>query len=83
MAVATPAPKRATVGAKMPTIPKLVRVAKIPAAGVKAPYAQLWKAAAKEPWELLANICIFWTCVATHQGLHRTAQSLEIARMSR
>ena len=45
MAVATPTPKRATAGARKPTIPKLVRVAKMPAAGVKAPYAQPWKAA--------------------------------------
>jgi hypothetical protein len=49
VAVATPAPKNVTAGARKPTIPKLVRVAKMPAAGVKAPYAQPWKAAAKEP----------------------------------
>jgi hypothetical protein len=47
--VATLAPKRATAGARKPTVPKLVRVAKMPPAGVKAPYAQPWKAAAKEP----------------------------------
>jgi hypothetical protein len=46
--VATLAPKRATAGARKPTIPKLVRVAKMPLAGMKAPYAQPWKAAAKE-----------------------------------
>ena len=49
VAVATPAAKRATAGVRKPTIPKLVRVAKMSAAGVKAPYAQPWKAAAKEP----------------------------------
>ena len=49
VAVATPAPKAATGGARNPTIPKLVRVAKMPPAGVKPPYAQAWKAAAREP----------------------------------
>jgi hypothetical protein len=39
----------ATTGTARPSIPKLVKVAKIPAAGVKPPYIQDWKAAAIEP----------------------------------
>jgi hypothetical protein len=36
-------------GMAKPSIPTLVRVAKIPAAGVKPPYIQDWKAAARDP----------------------------------
>lgn len=46
--VATKAANNATGGMRSPNIPRLVRVAKIPAAGVKPPYIQAWKAAAAE-----------------------------------
>lgn len=47
--VAKKAPTSTTKGARMPSIAKLVRVAKRPPAGVKPPYIQVWKAAAIEP----------------------------------
>src|SRR6185437_14945811 len=47
--VAMMADGMATTGMARPSIPKLVKVAKIPAAGVKPPYIQDWNAAAIEP----------------------------------
>ena len=40
---------KANSGFAKPSMPKLVKVAKTPAAGVKAPYIQDWNAAAIEP----------------------------------
>jgi hypothetical protein len=42
-----------------PSIPTLVRVAKIPAAGVKPPYIQDWKAAARDPIIPVRIRCVF------------------------
>jgi hypothetical protein len=47
--VATTTPAIAAAGAANPNIPNEVSVAKMPPAGVNAPYIQDWKPAAREP----------------------------------
>ena len=47
--VAMTAAMQANAGLAKPSMPILVSVARIPAAGVKPPYIQDWKAAAIEP----------------------------------
>lgn len=52
--VATTALNPATGGTRRPSMPRLVRVAKIPAAGVKPPYIHPWNAAASEPRSVIS-----------------------------
>lgn len=64
---ARPAAHRVNKGLSHPSIARLVMVAKRPAAGVKPPYIQDWKAAASEPVSyMLANENLLYSS-QTHQ----------------